>query len=104
MVFFPFIYKVLKDEVIDGCKKKSFELYGWSGSISVITAYGLTTFGSDKHLLIDILNLYGSLSIGIMCYKAKVWQATLLEVAWFGVGTYSIIKNIVSDESELGCH
>jgi len=28
----------------------------------------------------------------------------LLEVAWFGVGTYSIIKNIVLDESELGCH
>ena len=104
MVFFPFIYRDLKEEVIDGCKKNCIELYGWSGSISVITAYGLTTFGSDKHLLIDILNLYGSLSIGIMCYKAKVWQATLLEVAWFGVGTYSIIKNIVSDESELGCH
>ena len=104
MVFFPFIYRDLKDEVKNECKKKSIELYGWSGSISVITAYGLTTFGSDKHLLIDVLNLYGSLSIGIMCYKAKVWQATLLEVAWFGVGTYSIIKNIVSDESELGCH
>ena len=104
MVFFPFIYKDLKEEVKDGCKKRCVDLYGWSGSISVITAYGLTTFGSDKHLLIDILNLYGSLSIGIMCYKAKVWQATLLEVAWFGVGTYSIIKNIVTDESEVSCH
>ena len=97
MVFFPFIYKGLKEGVKDECKKKSIELYGWSGSISVVTAYGLTTFGSDKHLLIDILNLHGSLAIGIMCYRAKVWQATLLEVAWFGVGTYSIIKNTLSD-------
>ena len=104
MVFFPFIFKGLIEEVTDECKRKCVELYGWSGSISVITAYGLTTFGSDKYLLIDVLNIYGSLAIGIMCYKAKVWQATLLEVAWFGVGTYSIIKNIVSDETELECH
>ena len=104
MVFFPFIYRTLKDEIKDECKKKSIDIYGWSGSISVITAYGLTTFGSDKYLLIDILNLYGSLAIGIMCYRAKVWQATLLEVAWFGVGTYSIIKNAISDKDELGCH
>ena len=104
MVFFPFIYRDLKEKVIGECKKKIIDIYGWSGSISVITAYGLTTFGSDKHLLIDILNLYGSLAIGIMCYRAKVWQAALLEVAWFGVGTYSIIKNIVSDKSELSCH
>ena len=104
MVFFPFIYRTLKDEIKDECKKKSIDIYGWSGSISVITAYGLTTFGSDKDLLIDILNLYGSLAIGIMCYRAKVWQATLLEVAWFGVGTYSIIKNAISDKDELSCH
>ena len=104
MVFFSLPFRYLRDEVIDECKKKSIELYGWSGSISVITAYGLTTFNSDKYLLIDILNLYGSFAIGFMCYRARVWQATLLEVAWFGVGTYSIIKNIMTDENELSCH
>ena len=43
----------------------------WTGSISVITAYGLTSFESDEYLLIDILNLYGSLAIRITCFKAR---------------------------------
>jgi len=96
--FIPYI--AIKKEI----KETLFTIYGWSGSISVITAYGLTSFESEEYLLIDILNLYGSLAIGIMCYKAKVWQATILEIAWFGVGTYSLIKNIIDDEDSTNCH
>ena len=92
------LYNNISDEIKQNCKEFVIELYGWSGSLSVITAYALTTFDSDEILLIDILNLYGSLSIGIMCYRARVWQATLLEIAWFGVGTYSLIKNIIDDD------
>ena len=93
----------LQKEVKEGCKTKCIDLYGWSGSLSVIAAYGLTSFKSDKLLLIDCLNLYGSLAIGMLCYRAKVWQAASLEVAWFGVATYSLIKNIIFGE-ELDCH
>jgi hypothetical protein len=96
--FIPYI--AIKKEI----KETLFTIYGWSGSISVITAYGLTSFESEEYLLIDILNLYGSLAIGILCYKAKVWQATILEIAWFGVGTYSLIKNIIDDEGSTNCH
>lgn len=96
--FIPYI--AIKKEI----KETLFTIYGWSGSISVITAYGLTSFESEEYLLIDILNLYGSLAIGILCYKAKVWQATILEIAWFGVGTYSLIKNIIDDEDSTNCH
>ena len=96
--FIPYI--AIKKEI----KETLFTIYGWSGSISVITAYGLTSLESEEYLLIDILNLYGSLAIGIMCYKAKVWQATILEIAWFGVGTYSLIKNIIDDEDSTNCH
>ena len=53
----------------------------------------------DELLVIDILNLYGSLAIGYVCFRAKVWQAASLEVAWFCVGTYSMIKNITLDDS-----
>ncbi len=85
-------------------KTKLLELYGWSGSISVIVAYSLITIDSENYLLIDILNLYGSLAIGIMCYRASVWQATILEIAWFLVGTYSLIKNIIEEKNTTNCH
>lgn len=93
-MFFPNNYSNIKKEIKDGCKHKLIELYGWTGSVSVITAYGLTTINYDKKIFIDICNLYGSLSIGIICYRAKVWQAMILEIGWFGIGIYSLINNI----------
>tara|TARA_Y100000287_G_C14142045_1_gene315212 strand:- start:544 stop:843 length:300 start_codon:yes stop_codon:yes gene_type:complete len=96
--FIPYI------EIKNNIKEQLYNIYGWTGSISVITAYGLTSFESDEYLLIDILNLYGSLAIGITCFKARVWQATVLEVAWFGVGTYSLVKNIIEEEGSNNCH
>ena len=69
------------------------EVYGWSGSLSVIAAYGMTTFESDDKIMIDFMNMYGSASIGYVCYRKKVWQAFVLEVAWFGIGFYSFIRH-----------
>jgi len=94
----PIFCREVSDECKEKCRNHIINIYGWSGSISVISAYGLTSFDSDKLVMIDYLNLYGSLSIGIMCYRAKVWQATILEIAWFGVGTYSLIKNLLRND------
>tara|TARA_Y100000768_G_scaffold31133_1_gene20530 strand:- start:553 stop:849 length:297 start_codon:yes stop_codon:yes gene_type:complete len=91
-------YNNISDEIKKKCKKILIETYGWTGSLSVISAYTLTSFESDELILIDILNLYGSLAIGLLCYRSRVWQATLLEIAWFGVGSYSLIKNIMDDD------
>ena len=91
-------YNNISDEIKQNCKEILIETYGWTGSLSVISAYTLTSFESDELLLIDILNLYGSLAIGLRCYRARVWQATLLEIAWFGVGSYSLIKNIMDED------
>ena len=74
-------------------KAYSVEVYGWSGSLAVISAYAMTTLESENKLMIDWLNLYGSSSIGYMCYRKKVWQALVLEVAWFGFGFYSLVSH-----------
>ena len=99
-MYFYIPYIEIKKEI----KETLFTIYGWTGSISVITAYGLTSFELDEYLLIDILNLYGSLAIGLVCYRAKVWQATILEIAWFSVGIYSLLKNIIEEEQSTNCH
>ena len=47
----------ISDEIKKNCKKILIETYGWTGSLSVISAYTLTSFESDELILIDILNL-----------------------------------------------
>ena len=78
----------------EACKDYCPDIYGWSGSVAVLTAYGLSTFfdgeEDDLRVQIDLLNLYGSSAIGYVCWKAKVWQAFSLEVAWFGIALYSL--------------
>ena len=82
------------DVIIRYIKEYKDDIYGWTGSITVLTAYALTTFKIDELMLIDILNIYGSLSIGYICYKKRVWQAFILEVAWFGISIYSFIDMV----------
>ena len=91
------------NECSDSIKKNMVDVYGWTGSLSVITAYALTTFKIDQLLLIDILNLYGSLAIGYICYRGKVWQAVVCEIIWFGVGSYSIIKHCFTGYHKSTC-
>ena len=74
-------------------QKYGIDIYGWSGSVSVLVAYTMITLESEKDILIDCLNLYGSSAIGYVCYKNKVWQAFTLEVAWFGMALYSLINH-----------
>ena len=76
------------------CKENCLEVCGWLGSLSIITAYICITSETGNPLFIDSMNLYGSFSIGYICYKKKVWQAMSLEVIWFGITTYSLINNI----------
>ena len=80
----------MKDYIVD--------IYGWTGTISVILAYALMTSDVDQDILIDILNIYGSLSLGYVTYAAKVWQALACEVIWFGIGSYSLINNLLGEE------
>jgi hypothetical protein len=102
MLFLIPIFEV-KEDIKKNCKETLIHIYGWTGTITVVLAYGLTSFDSEEYLLIDILNLYGSLSIGYTCYRSRVWQAFVCEIIWFSIGIYSLIKNI-SDEGGISCH
>ena len=93
----------IRNDIKKNCKETLINIYGWTGTISVVLAYGLTSFDSEENLLIDILNLYGSLSIGFICYRSRVWQALVCEIIWFSIGIYSLIKNIL-DGGQVSCN
>ena len=75
-------------------KKHGPDAYGWSGSLAVLTAYAFTTLEKyEEGPAIPLLNMYGSFSIGYVCYRSKVWQALSLEVAWFFIASYSLVND-----------
>jgi hypothetical protein len=98
------IIPIALNECKENIQKNIVDIYGWSGSVSVITAYALTTLKIDQLLLIDILNLYGSLAIGYICYRKQVWQALVCEITWFGIGSYSITHRVLSGDNNIDCH
>jgi hypothetical protein len=71
------------------------DIYGWTGTIAVISAYALTSFEVEEDCLIDVLNIYGSISIGYVTYLAKVWQALACEVIWLLIASYSMYHTIL---------
>ena len=48
---------IVKREIIENCKEKIIDIYGWSGSVLIILAYAMTTMESTKKITIDVFNL-----------------------------------------------
>jgi len=81
--------------ISEQCKKNCVEVFGWLGSLSIITAYLCITLETGNPLFIDSMNLYGSFSVGYLCYLKKAWQGMSLEVVWFGIASYSFTNHII---------
>ena len=85
-------------DIREACKTYWKDVYGWSGSLAVITAYGITTFSDtdqedELSLEISVLNMYGSFALGYVCWQGKVWQAFILEFVWFWIAVYSLFES-----------
>ena len=46
----------------------------------------------DSNIL-DIMNMFGSITVGYVCYLRKAWQPLFLNCSWFVVGMISLILN-----------
>ena len=90
-------FKELKHSIREGCSGCLIEFYGYTGSLSIMVAYALTSHEFDKKIWIDIMNLYGSSAVGIVSYRSRVWQAVILEVVWFGIASVSLVRNLTDD-------
>lgn len=78
-------------------KKYGPDAFGWSGSLAVLIAYGFATYQDSEEknrVALALTNMYGSSAIGYVCYRGKVWQAFMLEMAWFGIALTSLLGTI----------
>jgi len=74
-------------------KKNFTDIIAWTGSASILSAY---IFHKSEIIqntnTLDIMNMYGSLAVGYICYLKKTWQPLFLNCSWFIVGLISLIK------------
>ena len=71
------------------------DVIGFTGTITLLTAYGITTHNLIKNKkIIDIMNIYGAWAVGYNCWRKKIYPPLILEGAWFSIAVASLIKKI----------
>ncbi len=73
-------------------KKNFTDIMAWTGSASILSAYIFHKSDIIQNTnTLDIMNMYGSLVVGYICYLKKAWQPLFLNCSWFIVGLVSLI-------------
>ena len=71
------------------------DIIGGIGTITLLSAYGITTHNLiENKIIIDVMNMVGALGVGYNCWCKKTYPPLILEGAWFGIATVSLIKRI----------
>lgn len=68
------------------------QLFGWYGTIAILSAYGLSNEGLlERGTLYQLLNLTGGLGVAVLCWYRRTWQAFWLEAAWAGIALRALL-------------
>ena len=77
--------------------QKLDEIIGWYGTIAIVLAYGLLSFGvfNPTSLIYQILNGTGAIGIVYISFKKKVYQSVTLNLIWTVIAIIAIIKILI---------
>jgi len=69
---------------------------GWSGTVSLLLAYGLVSAGrlSGKGVAFQLLNVYGSSGLGVAAVEGEVWSAATLNAVWVSIGLVTLAMSL----------
>ena len=73
------------------------EIFGWVGSISILSAYIITTYDyidEEYKYIIDLLNIFGSVNVGSSLLINKIISLFMMELVWFTIASISLINHI----------
>jgi len=73
------------------------EILGWYGTVAIVSAYALLSFGilTPNDLMYQILNGTGALGIVFISLKKKTYQPGVLNIIWAIIAGIAIIKIIL---------
>lgn len=71
---------------------------GWLGTIILIGAYALNSFGyiSSTGILYLTLNLISAIFLGIRVFADRNYSNLILEIFWGGIAIVAIVKFMLS--------
>lgn len=69
-----------------------FEIIGWYGTVAIIAAYALNSFGiiATSNPWYQVLNATGSAGIIVISLRKKVFQSVILNVIWAAIALISL--------------
>jgi len=70
------------------------EIIGWYGTIAIVAAYAMTSFGvlTTTSLVYQLLNGTGALGIVYISFKKKAYQPGVLNIIWTVIAFIAIIN------------
>lgn len=73
------------------------EVVGWYGTVAIIGAYGLSSFGliSPHNMWYQLLNLTGALGIVVISLTKKAYQPAVLNIIWTIIALIAIVQLFV---------
>lgn len=79
-------------------KRKVFdEAFGWYGTIAILSAYALLSFGFiPTGLIYQVLNGTGALGIVYISFKKKNYQPGVLNIAWAVIAAIAIVQILLA--------
>ena len=78
-------------------KKIIDEIIGWYGTVAIVSAYALLSFGAivSDSLIYQFLNATGAIGIVYISFKKKAYQPGVLNIIWTIIATVAIIKILI---------
>ena len=78
-------------------RRGAVELFGWYGTVAILSAYALLSFKVIKSdsLTYQLLNLTGALGIVAISFVKKVRQPGVLNLVWALIALIAIVSLLV---------
>lgn len=72
------------------------EIVGWYGTLAILGAYALTSFGvlASTSATCQLLNLTGASGVAIVCWRKRTWQAFWLEAVWATIALVALLRGM----------
>ena len=82
--------------------KHAVEVIGWIGATLILIAYGLLSSGrrTGRSRLYQGMNVVGAVGFVINSGFNHAFPSAALNVIWFGIGVYTLVRNRRAGVSE----
>ena len=72
---------------------KTYEIIGWIGTVLVLSSYILLASGMiHASLLYHAMVGLGSIGVGAISYKKKIWQPFVINTVFFSFSIVAIVR------------